>query len=105
MNPGRLRHTVTLRRNTESRDTDGDVIRTPADLADRQAEIRPLRGRELMEARQVHAEVTHAIEIRYYPGLTAKDHITWNSRTFEIIEVRNLHERNHQMSLLCKETT
>lgn len=70
------------------------------------ASIEPLRGEELYAAQQVQAEVTHKIRLRYstdVANLNPKDQVIYGLRTFEILAVLNLLERNRELELLCKE--
>ena len=36
------------------------------------AHIEPLAGRDLVQAQQINSELTHRIEMQYYPGITSQ---------------------------------
>jgi SPP1 family predicted phage head-tail adaptor len=82
------------------------------------ADIRPLRGRELFDAQQVQAHVTHAIETEFIYGVTAAMKVRVakpelvnedepdaeeNFRFFNIETVINVNEANRSLELLCTE--
>lgn len=104
MRAGRLRHRVRLERRTlGSADVYGERLPTWALLDSVWASIESVGATETRRAEQQQIEATHAIRIRYYSGLTAKDRVVFNSRTFEILSVLNVDERNIEMLLVCKE--
>lgn len=65
--------------------------------------IAELQLREVLAATQTQQEITHRITIRHLDGLDARNRIVFGSRTFEILSVASVDERNHKMQLLCKE--
>jgi len=67
------------------------------------AQISPLRGNEAASARQINATVTHRIITRYLAGVKARDRFIWGDRTFEIISVRNIDERNRMLEIDAEE--
>ena len=103
MQAGRLRHRLVVQHEEESQDTYGGVTRTWTTLDTVWGSVEPLSGKELIEAQQLDATLTHRIRIRYLANVTETCRITFDSRTFEIQTVRNFSERNREMELLCKE--
>lgn len=69
------------------------------------ANIIPLQGRELEIARQVSAQVTHRIELRYTPEVAADMRFNWRlkNRRFNIKAVTHIGELNEETHLLCEE--
>lgn len=65
--------------------------------------VEPLSGRELYAARQVQAEVTHRVRLRYYPAISSHKRFKVGERTFNITEVMNPDERKRETSCLCVE--
>ena len=104
MQAGKLRHRVEVQTNTVTRDTLGQPVASWAVTATVRAAINPLRGNELMIARQVTPQVTHEIILRHR-SLTAAQRLVeaGGTRTFEILSVTNLNERNHELRVLCVE--
>jgi SPP1 family predicted phage head-tail adaptor len=66
-------------------------------------EVDPLRGREYIASRQVQAELTHRISIRYIKGIKPSMRVRWGDRIFEIQSVINPMEKNYEVQLMCKE--
>ena len=103
MRAGRLRHRVTIERNTNSTPNDnGQVKPNWQTVYTRWAAIRPLRGKEYEEAHQMKAIETHEITLRYVP-ITRKDRIRYGSRIFNIESVINVGERNKELLCRCVE--
>ena len=103
MRSGPLRHWVTIRTYTKSRDAYGAEVETWADFADTWASIEPLIGREYMAAKQISAEVSHKIRMRYIAGLLPTMKIAWGSREFEIVSILNVAERNNEIVIMATE--
>lgn len=100
---------VAIKKNAFVNDDDGTTTRTPSVVATRKATIRPLSSRELYEARQIGAESTHSVSVRYDPvtaavlGTTHWLEPTIGSRVFEIVGVPlNVQERNMFIEAQCK---
>jgi SPP1 family predicted phage head-tail adaptor len=105
---GRLRrHTVTIKKNVEARNADGTYAETPITIDTRQVQIRPMAGRELFEAQQVVADVTHKISLRYDTvtrDIKPQDY--WfeiGGRIWHLLSVRNIDERGRMLECQCKE--
>lgn len=110
MQAGKLRHAVTLRRATETQNAAGEIVRSWADLATVRAAIEPLAGRELLDAKQVDAEMTTRIVIRTYDGLTTEDRVSWTdpastAHDYDIRSITNDPTHRRSMTLLCAEVT
>ena len=105
MGADQLRHPVKIMRRTVATDATygGDSTVTWVKLEDVRAEIVPLSGTELIEARQVHGKVTHRLRIRYHSEITNEHRIQFGTRNFDIISVLNEEERRRFMTLLCVE--
>jgi len=103
MRSGLLRHWVTIRTYTKTRDEYGAEIETWADFADTWASVEPLIGREYMAAKQISAEVSHKIRMRYIAGLLPTMRIAWGSREFEIVSIINVQERNQEIVIMATE--
>ena len=103
MRIGSLRHYVTLRTYTKSRDAYGAEVETWEDFASTWASVEPLIGREYLAAKQVSAEVTHKIRMRYMPGVLPTMTIVWGDREFEIVSVLNVEERGREILIMATE--
>lgn len=60
-------------------------------------------GKEAIQAGQVNPTLPVTIKGRYISGVTALMRVTYGSRTFEIMNVINVHERNLELELTCVE--
>lgn len=104
MNIGALRHRLTFKSTNTTADSFGEVSESPTTtVATVWGSINPLSGRELLQAQQVQAEVTHRVRIRYRSGLDPSMQIVFGTRTFDIVSIINLEERDREIEILCKE--
>ena len=71
------------------------------DVATVWAFIGPLKGREYFAAKQLVAEMTTRICIRYLAGITAKMKIVHGADEYLIEEIINEEERNRSLSMMC----
>jgi len=56
-----------------------------------------------MAAKQISAEVSHKIRMRYIAGLLPTMKIAWGAREFEIISIINVQERNNEIVIMATE--
>jgi SPP1 family predicted phage head-tail adaptor len=103
MRAGNLRNYVTIQSATESFDGNGELILTWATFASVWAEVTPLVGREYFASKQVNAEVTGKVRIRYLAGVTSEMRIIDGTKTYQIEAVMNIENRNEELVLLVKE--
>lgn len=98
-----LRHRVTIQTYTETQDTFGEPDKTWSTYATRWARIEPVTGREYYSVKAINATISHKMTIRNTSGLTPKMRIVYGSRTFQIVSVANIGERDRFMELMCYE--
>ena len=94
MRAGGLYRRVTLRRKTVTYDEYGGEIVTWNDLATVFAEVRQQSGREFIAAAQVQAERLVVFFIRWFPGLTVLDRVSYAGTLHDIAEVREIGRRD-----------
>lgn len=107
MQAGKLRHRVTIEERSTSAPGDGSYgsTWTAATNGTVYASIEPLQGRELWEARQVGAKVTHRVRMRYWPGLTSEHRLNFGGRILNLLQPPiNVREKNVEFELLCRES-
>lgn len=104
MKIGKLRHRIAIEQVVETQDSDGSVIEAWSSYAAVQASIEPISGREYFAAQSTQADVTHRIRLRYFPGVTPKMRVNYNSRIFDILSVININEHNRELQLMCRES-
>jgi SPP1 family predicted phage head-tail adaptor len=108
VNAGRLRHRVTLQQLPANRTPSprGQLPSNWATVATFWADVAPLQGRELSNAQQIKATVTHRLTMRW-PGssltITPSMRFTWGSRIFNIVAVLNADERNRRLDIIAEE--
>lgn len=110
MRAGQLRHRVTIQQKTETRSGTGDVVVTWSDVAQVWAANEPLRGREYLEAKQVHDEAVTRFRIRHYDGILPEMRVTWTdpndtAHTYDVVDVRPVDWDFRQMHLYAREIT
>lgn len=103
MQIGRLRHRVALQTVSEARSSTGAVTETWNTTATVWAEVVDLAGREFWDARQVNAELTARIRIRYRSGIVPKMRAVFGARTFDIQSVIDPEGRRRELVLMCRE--
>lgn len=104
MRNGKLRERVIIEQPQETRTPTGGVIETWGTFAEVYASIRPLRGKMLFAAQQVHPETTTEIGIRYLAGLTPKMRVRCGRRIYVPTQPPiDLEMRHREMQLMCKE--
>jgi SPP1 family predicted phage head-tail adaptor len=103
MNSGQLRHRIEIQAKQESRDSRGGVVESWNTVGLRWASIEPLRPRELFQAQQVNARVSHRILMRHYAGLTDQHRLRLGSRIFHLMSPLNINERRRMSELLAME--
>lgn len=99
---GKLRHLATIESPVRSQTESGDVVKSFSTVASAYISIRPLTGRELWNAQQMQADMSHEIVMRYTPGVTSDMTVVYDGRRYEIAEPpENVDERNIVLRLLC----
>ena len=99
MNPGDLRHRITL----QNPPAYGEAEDNYTDAATVWANINPISGKELFAAEQFSSEITHRVRIRYRNDVTPFMRVKYGTRTFEVMYVINEYERDRIIQLMCKE--
>lgn len=103
INPGELRHRITIQKLNNSQNEYGEVSELWEDILNVRAGIYPISGKEFFAAETVNSEITHKVKIRYIEGIMPNMRIKFNNRIFSIESVINFQERNIELQLLCKE--
>lgn len=104
MQSGKLRHQVHIQAATKTADAAGTLVETWETVDTVWADIRPVRGREFVQQSQVQGQITHTIQIRYWPGLTGRHRLKHGERVFNLAAPPiNVNERNRTHELACEE--
>lgn len=100
---GDLRHRVTLDTLTETADSFGQPIQSWTSSGPYWAAIRPASGREVEIGKQLEAQVSHVITMRYVGEIGPTGRISFGSRTFAISQALLKDEIKDQYTLYCIE--
>lgn len=103
MNPGLLRHRITLQKFMVITDPDGFITQQWQDVATVWAAVENLHGREYWEAASVQAENTVKFTIRYRPDVDQTMRIVFRGKIYNIISVDNIKYRNEYIEIKAKE--
>ena len=103
MKIGRLRHRIVIEESIAGRDSFGAEVSEWIQFAKVWADVSPVSGREFASFKQINAEITTNITIRYIAGITTEMKILFGDRVFEIDSVINPEEKNISLLLMCKE--
>lgn len=105
MRIGDLRHRIVLQKKEITEDELKQQSETWTDIATVWAAIEPISGRAYFEAKQINAENSTRITIRYRMDVTPHTRAVFGSRVFEIQSVVNPKERRETLVLMCREVT
>lgn len=102
---GKLNRRIIIQSYTATRDGYGAEVKAWAAITNGnvRAEIKPFVGREYFDQKQINAEVSHRIKIRYLAGITPKMRILYGTRIFDIVSAPIYEERNREINMLCIE--
>jgi SPP1 family predicted phage head-tail adaptor len=103
MNPGDLRHRITIQRAHEQPDNLGGMTTVWETEAEVWAAIWPVSAREVVSNAQLVGQVSHRVRIRYLEGVAPRMRILFGARTLNILSVVNPEERNELLDLICME--
>lgn len=104
MQAGRLRHYITIQQPTEAEDANGEIIQTWSTFANVWAEILPLAGKEYWASKQVTAEATGKIRLRYIANITAKMRALFGNRILDFVGPPiNIEKRNIEIVIYFSE--
>jgi len=103
MRSGRLRHRMWLKEPTHTSDGMGANTTTWGTVEVFWGSVEPLRGREWIASGLENSEVSGKIVRRYKSGITPDMIVAFGSRTFQIVSVINVDERNIEQQLMVTE--
>ena len=92
-------HAVTIQTASDGQDARGGPTLTYSTFSAWSAVIQPLTGKELVEAQQRHATVTHRMYGTWVSGVTPKHRVLWWTRTFRIEAAVNVGELDRQLQI------
>lgn len=101
---GQMRERVTIQAPVTEQSPLGEATTGWVTAGTVWASVQGLSSREVLQAQQANAIVTHKIRIRFFPGITHQHRLIWRGRTMEVAslmerEARTVHE------ILAREVT
>lgn len=101
---GQMRERLTIQAPVTEQSPMGEATTGWIDAGTVWGSVQGLSSREVLQAQQANAIVTHKIRIRFFPGLTHQHRLIWRGRMMEIAslmerETRTAHE------ILAREVT
>jgi len=104
LNPGELRHLITIEQPSASRSTSGEVVNTWTTFATVWAKIMPIRGREAEESRRETGKAEVRFWCRYLAGVTLGMRLVRSGRYFDITAIINIDELDKWLEISAVET-
>jgi SPP1 family predicted phage head-tail adaptor len=102
MEAGKLRHRLIFQEKAATVNSLGEPLTWTTSFTV-WGSVEPLSGREFFEAKQVQAQVSHRVRIRYRSGVAPSMRILYGTRAFDIQEVIDTEERHAELVLMCQE--
>ena len=94
MNPGELRHRITIQILETVVNENGFEVEEWMDFKTLWASIKNLHGREYFEAAAVQKENTVKFIIRYFSGIDTSMKIMFKGKSYNIIQIDNIKYEN-----------
>ncbi|WP_026486812.1 phage head closure protein [Caldanaerobius polysaccharolyticus] len=99
MNPGLLRHRITLQKKIDVTDGEGFTKQDWQDVSTVWAAVENLHGREYWEAAAIQAENTVKFTIRYCLDVDQSMRIIFRGEAYEIIAIDNIKYCNEYLEI------
>lgn len=101
---GQMRSRITVQAPVTEQSPFGEATTSWETVGEVWASVRGLSSREVLQAQQANAIVTHFIRLRFFPGLTHQHRIIWRERT---LEISSLMERDNRTvhEVMAREVT
>lgn len=100
---GGFRHRVKIQEETATADEGGGYSRTWTDVDTMWCSIEPVNPREVFQANQIQARVTHKILTRYRTDVSSANRLLFGTRAFNIRSVTTKNERSRLTVILAEE--
>lgn len=105
MRAGKLKHPVEVQvlSGSTAADSRGHSQKVFATVDTVRADIQFLNGREGLLVKQIMAEATHRVHIRYSSHIDEEARLKFDGRFLNIESVERVDERTREMWLICSE--
>lgn len=104
MRAGTLRHQVRLETPTYRRDAANQKVESGTDVVTVAASVRHVSGGETVRGRQMEANATELVTIRWRQGVTNQTRVVYAGRTLSVIDIaEDTAGRHRELALQCAE--
>lgn len=103
MKTGSLREIVYVERAVKVATDAGDTVATWNPLAKLHAQVKPLSGREQIQAGGLVGTTVYTVSIRYRNDIETSDRIVWRDKIMNIRSVLNPDMKKQETIMLCDE--
>jgi len=103
VNPGELRHIVTIQVASVTPGSYGSGEKTWGTFAQVWAAMWPQKSQEVVVNDRIEISTHTLIKIRYLAGVLAGMRVLLGARVFDIVGIRNIDELNREIYLDCVE--
>ncbi len=103
IDPGRLRHSITIEQPPVTQDSTGGVYGDWTTFRAVKAEVIPAGGSERDMGGGYQAQSGYVITMRYVSGVTTVMRVNFNGKRMNIDNINNVKERNRVLVLTCTE--
>ena len=100
---GAKRHLAVINEITQAKDALGGRTGVWAEFASIWCSLTPVSGSERWYAKEKHATATHKAYTRYIGGVDTKMQFVVRGRTFVIVSIINIGERDKEMIFVIQE--
>lgn len=103
---GKLRERVTFQQESRVADGGGGHALSWANIGTNPtvwARVKPISGREQIQAMQLAGILTHRVTVRHRTDITTSMKIVWGSISLNIRSIINPDEKSKYLELLCEE--
>lgn len=105
MRRGRMRTKATIQQNTPTRSGSGEAVASWSTYKTAWGELVQVQGGETFRSRQAHAEADYIFVYDYQdaPAPTTAMRVAVGSRTFDVLAIDNVSQRNRETRLHLRE--
>lgn len=98
---GMLREPLTIQRKVAVSDGIGGQTVTWLTIGSIRGYVKPLSGREALQAMQMQASITHRIYARYRADMTPADRLVMRGQPLQVRAVINVEMKNRWLEIAC----
>lgn len=102
MRAGALNSRVVLQSRTLASDAIGNPVETWSDVATEWADVEAEDGIEAIQMGQVNSRQVVKVTLRYRSGVNDTMRLTHAGKTYEIMSVVNVDQKNRELRLVCQ---